>query len=296
MPTAPPETFWQTADAFPNVTFVMPLCLVSIPGDTHRLFVCEQLAKIQLIPDVTAAQPTKQLFLDLQQVVLGRTPTETVELGEYGEHGLLGLVFHPNYASNGYFYVAYTVTINGSDYQRVSRFKVSAGNPNLGDPSSELILLHQLDEGAAHSGGDMHFGADGYLYYAAGDEQAQNDVLQNSQKIDKDFFSGIFRIDVDKRPGNRAPNPHSAIRTDSGVARFSVPADNPFIHTSLGGTWDGKINGVTVPDLNKVRTEFWAFGFRHPWRFSFDSATGDLWAGDVGQDTSRGNRSSSERR
>ena len=64
-----------------------------------------------------------------------------------------------------------------------------------------------------------------------------------------------------------------------------MPADNPFIHTSLGGTWDGKINGVTVPDLSKVRTEFWAFGFRHPWRFSFDSVTGDLWTGDVGQDT-----------
>jgi glucose/arabinose dehydrogenase len=286
MPTAAPETSWQTADAFPIVTFNQPICLASIPGDTHRLFVCERLAKIQLIPDVAAAQPTKQLFLDLQQVVAGRTPTETIENGPFDENGLLGLAFHPNYASNGYFYVAYTVRIaGGSFYQRIARFKVSAGNPNLADPTSELILLQQLDEGGNHNGGDLHFGPDGYLYYAAGDEEAQNDVRQNSQKIDLDFFSGIFRIDVDKRAGNRAPNAHSAIPTDNGQARFSVPADNPFIHTSLGGTWDGKINGVTVPDLNKVRTEFWAFGFRHPWRFSFDPATGNLWAGDVGQDT-----------
>jgi glucose/arabinose dehydrogenase len=285
MPAAAPETFWQISDAFPNATFSQPLCLVSIPGDIHRLFICERMAKIQLIPDVTATQGTRQLFLDLQQVVAGRTPAETVEDGVDLENGLLGLAFHPNYASNGFFYVAYTVRIaGGAFYQRISRFKVSAGNPNLADPASELVLLQQLDDGPNHNGGDLHFGPDGYLYYGAGDEQAQYDVFQNSQKIDKDFFSGIFRIDVDKRAGNRAPNAHSAIPRDNGQARFSVPADNPFIHTSLGGTWDGKINGVTVPDLSKVRTEFWAFGFRHPWRFSFDSANGGLWVGEVGQD------------
>jgi glucose/arabinose dehydrogenase len=286
MPPAAPETFWQTADAFPNVTFNQPICLASIAGDTHRLFVCERMAKIQLIADVIAFQPTKQLFLDLQQVVAGRNPVETIEGGSFNEYGVLGLAFHPSYATNGYFYVAYTVRIaGGSFYQRISRFKVSTNNPNLADPTSELILLQQLDEGPNHNGGDLHFGPDGYLYYAAGDEEAQYDVRQNSQKIDRDFFSGIFRIDVDKRVGNRAPNVHSAIPRDNGQARFSVPADNPFIHTSLGGTWDGKINGVSVPDLSKVRTEFWAFGFRHPWRFSFDSANGALWVGEVGQDT-----------
>lgn len=286
LPTAPPPTFMQVVDALPGVTFTEPICISTIPGDSKRLFVCERLAKIQVVPDVTAAQPAKQLFLNLQQVVAGRTPTETIEGGGNSEHGLLGLAFHPQYATNGYFYAAYTVRINGgSYYQRISRFKVSAGDPNVADPASELILLQQLDQGSNHNGGDLHFGPDGYLYYAAGDEEAQRDVRQNSQKIDLDFFSGIFRIDVDKKPGNLAPNPHAAIPTDSGVARFSVPADNPFIHTSLGGTWDGTINGVTLPNLNAVRTEFWAFGLRHPWRFSFDPVTGALWAGDVGQDT-----------
>ena len=285
LPAAPPPTVIQTIDALPGVTFTQPICIASIPGDSHRLFVCERLAKIRVIPDVTAAQPTSALFLDLQGVVSGRSPTETIEGGGNDEHGLLGLAFHPNYATNGYFYAAYTVRISGgSYYQRISRFKVSAANPNQADPASELILLQQLDRGPNHDGGDLHFGPDGYLYYSAGDEEAQRDVRHNSQKIDLNFFSGIFRIDVDKKPGNLAPNPHSAIPTDGGVARFSVPADNPFIHTSLGGTWDGKINGAAIPDLTKVRTEFWAFGFRNPWRFSFDPVTGTLWEGDVGQD------------
>ena len=286
MPATAPPTFIQVTDALGGIAFTQPICIASIPGNTKRLFVGERLAKVQLIPDITAAAPTKRLFLDLQQVVAGRTPGETIEGGGNQEHGLLGLAFHPQYASNGYFYVAYTVRISGgSYYQRLSRFQVSAGDPTVANPASELILLQQLDRGSNHDGGDIHFGPDGYLYYGAGDEEAQRDIRQNSQKINLNFFSGIFRIDVDKKPGNREPNPHAAIPTDGGIARFSVPADNPFIHTSLGGTWDGKINGVTLPSLTAVRTEFWAYGLRHPWRFSFDSLTGDLWAGDVGQDT-----------
>lgn len=292
MPPATPPTVFQLNDALPGLTFNQPICLATIPGNTQRLFVCERLAKIYHVPDVTASQPTKQLFLDLQQVVSGRSPTETIEGGGNNEHGLLGLAFHPNFASNGFFYAAYTVRISGgSYYQRISRFKVSAGDPNVADPNSELILIQQLDEGSNHDGGDLHFGPDGYLYYAAGDEENPNDFRLNSQVINKDFFAGIFRIDVDKRPGNLAPNPHAAIPTDAGIARFSVPLDNPFVHTSLGGTWNGTYNGITNvasgsdTNLAKIRTEFWATGLRHVWRMSFDSLTGDLWAGDVGQDT-----------
>lgn len=292
MPTAAPPTVLQVVDALPGVTLTQPLCLATIPGNSNRLFVCERMAKVQLIPDVTAGSPTKQLFLDIQQVVSGRTPVETIEGGGNQEHGLLGLAFHPGYATNGYFYVAYTVRISGgSYYQRISRFKVSAGDPNVADPNSELILLQQLDEGSNHDGGDLHFGPDGYLYYAAGDEENPNDFRLNSQLINKDFFAGIFRIDVDKRPGNLAPNPHASIPTDAGIARFAVPIDNPFVYTSLGGTWNGTYNGLTNvssgsdPNLATVRTEFWATGLRHVWRMSFDPVTGDLWAGDVGQDT-----------
>ncbi|MEO7098227.1 MAG: LamG-like jellyroll fold domain-containing protein [Luteolibacter sp.] len=285
MPAAPPENSWQLVEALPGLSFAEPLCMASIPGNTSRLFVCERMAKIKHVPDVTAITPIQNVFLDLQTTVAGRTPAETIEGGGNNEHGLLGLAFHPNYATNGYFYVAYTVRISaGSYYQRISRFKVSAADPAVADPSSELVLLQQLDEGPNHDGGDLHFGPDGYLYYTAGDEENPNDFRLNSQKINKDFFGGIFRFDVDKKPGNLEPNPHAAVPTDSGVARFSVPVDNPFVHTTLGGTWTGSYNGVAVTPLSGVRSEFWATGLRHVWRFSFDSANGDLWAGDVGQD------------
>ncbi len=286
MPGAPPATNWQLDDALPGLTFTQPTVIASLPGNTKRLFVCERMAKVRHVPDVTATTPTQNIFLDLQAVVAGRTPTETIEGGGNAEHGLLGLAFHPNYATNGYFYVAYTVRISGgSYYQRISRFHVSA-DPNVADPVSELVLLQQLDEGSNHDGGDLHFGPnDGYLYYTAGDEENPNDFRLNSQKVNKDFFGGVFRFDVDKKAGNLAPNPHAAIPTDSGVARFSVPVDNPFVHTTLGGTWTGTYNGVTVTPLSGVRTEFWATGLRHTWRMSFDAVTGDLWGGDVGQDT-----------
>lgn len=286
MPVAPPTSAWQLVDAFPGLVFNQPLCIASIPGNSKRLFVCERLAKIKHIPDINSTSPTQNVFLDLQAVIAGRTPTETIEGGGNNEHGLLGLAFHPNYAVNGYFYVAYTVRISGGSYhQRISRFQVSAGNPNVANPASELILLQQLDEGDNHNGGDLHFGPDGYLYYAAGDEENPNDFRLNSQRINKDFFTGIFRIDVDKKPGNLEPNPHASIPTDSGVARFSVPSDNPFVHSSLGGSWNGFFNGVEITNLSTVRSEFWATGLRHIWRMSFDPANGDLWAGDVGQET-----------
>lgn len=286
MPAAPPVNAWQMVDALPGLTFNQPICIASLPGDTHRMFVCERIADIQHIPDVTAAVPTKNTFLNLLTVIAGRSPVETIEGGGNAEFGLLGLAFHPQYATNGYFYVAYTVRISGgSYYERISRFKVSAADPTVADPSSELILLQQLDEGANHNGGDLHFGLDGYLYYTAGDEENGYDVRHNSQRINKDFYSGIFRLDVDKKPGNLEPSPHAAVPTDAGIARFSVPVDNPFVHTSLGGTWDGTYNSIAITPLNTVRTEFWCTGLRHTWRFSIDSATGDIWGGDVGQDT-----------
>ncbi len=285
MPAAPPATFWQVTDALPGVAFTQPICMASAPGETNRLFVCERMAKIQCVTNISSSTPVKNPtpFLDLQQVIAGRSPVETIENGANQEFGLLGLAFHPNYATNGYFYVAYTVRISGgSYYERISRFKVST-DPNLANPGSELILLQQLDEGANHNGGDLHFGPDGYLYYAAGDEENGNDVRHNSQRINKDFFAGIFRIDVDKKSGNPEPNAHAAIPLDSGIARFSVPRDNPYVPVSRGGNWNGTYNGATV--TGSVRMEFWATGLRHVWRFSFDSLTGDLWAGDVGQGT-----------
>jgi uncharacterized repeat protein (TIGR03806 family) len=285
MPAAPPATSWQLVDALPGLTFARPICMASVPGDTKQLYVCEQTGVIKRVADVTSLTPATNVFLDL--TTLGNGFNIGPLLAGQPENGLLGLAFHPNYATNGYFYVAYTVTLSGTYYQRVSRFTRSAANPTIADPASEQILLHISDFGLNHNGGDLHFGpADGYLYYGTGDGENSTAGQSRSQKINDNFYSGIFRMDVDKKPGSLPPNPHASIPTDGGVARFNVPADNPFVHTTLGGTWNGLYNGVDYSgSLGSVRTEFWATGIRHCWRFSFDPPTGELWEGDVGQDT-----------
>ena len=285
MPAAPPATTWQMVDALPGLTFARPICLAPVPGDTKQLYVCEQGGVIRRVADVTSLMLSSNVFLDL--TTLGTGFNIGPFLGAQPENGLLGLAFHPNYAINGYFYVAYTVNVSGTYYQRVSRFTRDATNPTIANPASELVLLHISDFGLNHNGGDLHFGpTDGYLYYGTGDGGNSTSGQAKSQKINDNFYSGMFRMDVDKKAGSLPPNPHASIPTVSGVAAFNVPPDNPFVHTSLGGTWNGTYNNFNYSDsLGSVRTEFWATGIRHCWRFSFDTATGDLWEGDVGQDT-----------
>ncbi len=251
---------YTNADAFPGLTFSSPVCLAAPPGETNRLFVLEQAGVIVVITNL--ANPTRTVFMDIS----GR-----VTAG--GEQGLLGLAFHPGYESNRNFYVFYTgPATNGTSgsHDILSRFQSSASDPNQGDTDSEERLLAQYDEAANHNGGDLHFGPDNHLYVSLGDEGGGNDSFDNSQRIDKDFFSGILRLDVDKRPGSLAPHAHPASSTN-----YAVPADNPFVGAI-------SFNGSSVTPAN-VRTEFWAVGLRNPWRFSFDPATGLLYCGDVGQ-------------
>ncbi|MEQ1859282.1 MAG: LamG-like jellyroll fold domain-containing protein [Chthoniobacteraceae bacterium] len=288
VPASPPPTAVQIVPAFGNLSFTKPLAFASPPGDAQRLFVCEIGGLLKVVPDVTASAPTSAVVLDIPTMLANRGGTESIVAGPDGECGLLGLAFHPNFASNGYFYVHYSVR-KASDntvwYQRLSRFTIPTaqiGSPTpVADANSESMLLEQRDRIDNHNGGDIHFGPDGYLYTAYGDEANANDYLNNSQKIDGKFFSAMMRIDVDRLAGNLEPNPaadpaNTIIPTDSGVARYKVPADNPWVGATT-------FNGVAV-NAATVRSEFWAVGLRSPWRFSFDSATGELWCGDVGQD------------
>jgi glucose/arabinose dehydrogenase len=272
VPAAPPATAYQLVNALPGLTFTQPLAMVSPPADSRRLFVVEKTGAIKLVPDTTASAPTQSVFLNLATVLAARSET----LSTASEQGLLGLAFHPAYATNRQFYVFYSVTkTDGLVYERVSRFLAQTANPSLADNTSELILIEQRDEASNHNGGGLAFGPDGYLYISLGDEGGQNDQYNNSQRIDRDFFSAIARIDVDKKAGSLAPNAHAAVPRDAGVARYAVPPDNPYV----GAT---SFNGLAVTP-SAVRTEFWAVGLRNPWRFSFDSANGDLWCADVGQ-------------
>lgn len=253
---------YATTPAF-DLNFDQPVAVVAAPGETNRLFVLEKPGRIVVISDL--AHPAKKTFLDLRAKVGS----------DESEQGVLALAFHPDYARNRQFYVWYTssLRVNGKTVRedRLSRFLISANNPDVADATSEQQLIAQADEAPNHNGGELVFGPDGYLYLSLGDEGGGDDEYRNGQRIDRDFFSGILRLDVDLRSGNLAPNPHPAVHADT----YAVPADNPFVSTM-------SFNGKPV-DPRKVRTEFWAVGLRNPWRMSFDPATGWLWCADVGQ-------------
>jgi glucose/arabinose dehydrogenase/mono/diheme cytochrome c family protein len=297
VPAAPPATSVELVPAFPNLpAFNDPVCLASPPADTQRLFVCDRwVGQILVIPNVavaasSTASPTASVFLDVKALLTSRGDTLT----EVSESGLLGLAFHPSYTTNGYFYIFYTVTHGGTIYDRLSRFKM-LGNPLTSltaDSTSETILFSQSRTQTNHHGGDLHFGPDGYLYVSLGDGGAEYDSLGFAQEIDNNFFSGILRIDVDKKAGNLEPNPPNSTSTaaipldTTGKAYYSVPFDNPYIGATA-------FNGHSISAAN-VRTEFWAVGLRNPWRFSFDSqlgatgTTGNLFCGNVGMNAYEG--------
>ena len=201
-------------------------------GDS-RLFVLEQAGLIQILNSDGSKNNTP--FLNINPIVLGG-----------GERGLLGLAFHPDYATNGYFYVNYS---NNSGNTVISRFTRSTANPDIADDTSELQLLTYIQPYANHNGGDMAFGPDGYLYISSGDGGSGGDPENRAQNLTT-LLGKMLRIDVD---GNSNGN-------------YGIPADNPYAASTIN------------------MREIWAYGLRNPWKFSFDKSTGDLWIADVGQD------------
>jgi len=272
---------WVTVEpAYPGLSFSLPVAIAPYPGRTDVMFVLEKGdpdpaaknaflgGKIQMLEGLASGQPTKRTVFQLQ-----------VKDGKFeagGECGLLGLALHPQVDKNGQVYVYYSLKINGKLHQRLSRFLVSKEKPFKIDPDSEQPLMTQADPASNHNGGDVHFGPDGYLYFSCGDGGAGGDAFNNAGFINKGFHAGVYRIDVDKQPGNLAPNPHPSVVVDAkGEAYYAIPADNPFVKATAH-------RGQPL-DPKSVRTEAWATGLRNPWRFSFDPKTGACFAGDVGQ-------------
>jgi glucose/arabinose dehydrogenase len=264
LPDSPPRHDYQTEPAFGGLSFNSPTTLGVPPGETNRLFIAEQGGRILVITNLAA--PSTSVFLDISDRVVGSTWPDP--------RGLLAFTFHPGFATNGYFYVFYTLTTNtalGSGlHDRLSRFQVSSTNRNQALASSEFPLITQFDQAPDHNGADLHFGPDGYLYVSLGDEGGPNDFFNTGQTISKDFFGGILRLDVDNRPGNLHPNPYPA---SSGA--YSIPSDSPFVGITI-------FQGIPI-DPSSVRTEFYAIGFQNPQRFCFDPLTGGLYCADQGQ-------------
>ncbi|MFK7846468.1 MAG: sorbosone dehydrogenase family protein [Rhodothermales bacterium] len=223
--------------AFPNLNFSRPVDLQHAGDESNRLYVVEQAGIIKTF-DNDAQVSAAQTFLDIRERVRDNG----------NEEGLLGLAFHPDYESNGYFFVNYTA----SNPRRtvISRFSVNQENPEEADDTSELIILEIDQPYGNHNGGQLAFGPDNYLYIAIGDGGSAGDPMQNGQNRST-LLGTIARIDIDVQQEGQ---------------NYGIPADNPF--AALGAP---------------VRPEIFAYGLRNPWRISFDPDTGDLWAGDVGQ-------------
>ena len=250
-PPPPPETGELSATRF--ATGLNQPVVITNAGD-GRLFVAERAGRIRIVQRSGNVRPTP--FLDIAaQVDDGAS-----------EMGLLGLAFHPDYASNGYFYVNYTYDPGpGLDRSRISRFTVSS-NANIADPDSELVLMEFAQPFSNHNGGDLHFGPLGYLYIAVGDGGSGGDP-QNNAQTSTTLLGKLLRIDVDNPPtsGN---GPDCSLPVDGGALdRYSIPPDNAFVDGVGGDGCD----------------EIFALGARNPWRFSFDRDTGALWVADVGQ-------------
>jgi glucose/arabinose dehydrogenase len=221
-----------------------PIFATSPPGDATRLFVAEQHSGRIRILDLGDGSIAGTDFLTIGGLATG------------DEQGLLGLAFHPDYATNGYFFVNLTVT--GGDTE-IRRYQVSP-DPDVANPDSVLLVLGYSQPQTNHNGGWLAFGPDEYLYVSSGDGGGGNDsaaghtaAIGNAQDLTNNLLGKLLRIDVD---GDDFPG--------DGMRNYAIPPDNPFVD-------------ATGDD------EIWSYGLRNPWRASFDRATGDLYVGDVGQ-------------
>jgi glucose/arabinose dehydrogenase len=221
--------------------YTSPIGLFSPTDETDRLFVMEQGGKIKIIQN---GNKIENPFINISSQLDGLNIA-------YSEKGLLGMAFHPNYKTNGLFYLYYSAKtqIQEMDHEsRVSEFKVSS-NPNLADVKSERVILTIPQPESNHNGGQMVFGADGFLYIGLGDGGGggdQHGVSGNGQNLNT-LLGKIIRIDVNTTKG------------------YKIPSDNPYAKSET------------------IRPEIWASGLRNPWRFSFDRATQKLFCADVGQ-------------
>ena len=230
--------------------FDHPVCLIASPTTDREYFIVEQ--KTRKIFRLTKGEgdfstDKKELFLDL---------SNEASTGQF--EGVLCLAFHPDYKNNRKYYVNFHVRNQGSHFSPIiaERRATADFKKDAGGKSKRLLQIPQDTD--LHWGGMLAFGPDGYLYIGAGDAGPQEDPEGHGQ--DLSLLTGkILRIDVDRTQGDLA---------------YAIPQDNPF----------RKNEGRKLPPhLANAREEIYAYGLRMPWRFSWDTATGDLWVGDIGQ-------------
>ena len=234
-PALPELKLTQVVDGFTR-----PVYLAQPRGETERMFVVEKVGTIRIL---RGGQIVEAPFLDISGQVSER----------YEEMGLLGLAFHPDYATNGRFYIYYASATGGPSVRRLVEYTRSLDNPDLADPASAKVLLQFDHPEDNHNGGDLEFGSDGFLYLGVGDGGGAGDMhgtSGNGQNLGT-YLGKMLRFDVNG--SGAGPNQN-----------YGIPAGN------LSG--------------NGALPEIWSYGLRNPWRYSFDACTGDMYIGDVGQD------------
>ena len=235
-----------TQRAFPSLTFNQPLLMLQAPGDSSRWYVLQRGGAVRAFandPNVATASTAITIAVDTT-----------------GEGGLLGMAFHPQYATNHQVFLSFTETGPSPSIPLISRLArfTTADNGATFTLSSRQNVLSLNQPYTNHKGGNVAFGPDGFLYIAFGDGGSGGDPQGHAQNT-KDLLGDMLRLDVDHGtpyaiPGGATGNPFAA--------NAACPADNSSTHDC---------------------PEIYAWGLRNPWRWSFDSATGDLWVGDVGQ-------------
>ena len=253
----------QLQPVFPSLTFNQPVAMVQAPNSNERWYVAEKPGRLVSFAN-TSAVTSSTSFIDL-----------TTQVDDRSEGGLLGVAFHPDYATNAYVFLSYTTSdSDGANFRSViARFTANTARTAL-EASSEWVLMTVAQPYGNHNGGGIAFGPDGFLYIGFGDGGDGGDPQGHGQDT-RTLLGAMLRIDVNV----------SAIELTSGM-RYKIPSGNPFSGSPIcinGSCPNQAFANNAVRCTGSGCPEIFAWGLRNPWRWSFDRLTGDLWAGDVGQ-------------
>jgi uncharacterized repeat protein (TIGR03806 family) len=252
----PPSTTVSLAvqRAFPNLTFSQPVAMLQAPGNSARWYVVQKTGSVRVFDNTAGATATSE-FINLASR-LNSNPSSASD-----ERGLLGMAFHPNFPTDPrvfFFYTGTDATLGLVD--RVSQFTLASGGATL-DLGSELELFDVDDPETNHNGGNIAFGPDGYLYIGIGDGGSGNDphgAIGNGQNL-QTLLGKMLRIDVS---------------ASNSTTTYTIPSSNPHAANARCN-----VSGTGTANC----PEIFAYGFRNPWRWSFDRGSGQLWLNDVGQ-------------
>ncbi len=243
--TAEAEVQVELQRVFAGLSFSQPLAMMQAPDSDGRWYVLEKGGRVRAFANQSDVTSLDSDFISLQ-------------VNSSSEGGLLGMAFHPEFATNRHVYLSWTEGPNDAMVSVVARFTSLDGGLTL-DPGSQQDVIRVNQDARNHNGGQISFGPDGLLYFGLGDGGGSGDPNQRGQDT-TNLHGAMLRLDVNGTP---APG-----------AGYAIPADNPFAGNNICPA-----NHSSATDC----PEIFAWGLRNPWRWSFDAVTGTLWVADVGQ-------------